>query len=504
MLADAALAAPAAHRASLRAGVVALAGFLAVAVLFQLLTPVPWDADTAYHIAVARLLVRHGMLRAFPWTPFSWLADHYADKELLFHLLLTPLSGLGWIEAAKIAGTVLGAAVLFALWLVLRAEDVPRAAVWALVPLAASAAFDVRFAVVRPHLLSIVLALAVAWAALRERPLAVAVASFAYPWCYVAWHTPLVLVALAEVARALSGRRPAWRPAAAAALGIAAGLAVHPHAWNLLRLSWIVHVDVLLRGAWGRAGGLELGTELLPFTAPDFARNALLPAAMCVAALALGWRARARDPLPLGFALAAAAYGAMTAGSARFIEYFAPFAAAALALALRERGRRLATAVLAGCFVWTAATGAAPVLALGTRGDEIPTVFQEFLRARIPEGAQVFTCGWGLTGELMIALPERKLVVALDPTLFAVNDPELYRIWYALPREGPPDARTMIREQFGARWVVCFNRSESAPLFRRLGDDPAVHTVFANPLWRVYDLGPGGGSRFDNAAPLLR
>jgi hypothetical protein len=194
----------------------------------------------------------------------------------------------------------------------------------------------------------------------------------------------------------------------------------------------------------------------------------------------------------------------MTAGSARFIEYFAPFAAAALALALRERGRRLATAVLAVCFVWTAAAGAAPILALGTRGDEIPPMFQEFLRARIPEGAQVFTCGWGLTGELMIALPERRFVVALDPTLFAVNDPELYRIWYALPREGPPDARAVIRERFGARWVVCFNRSDSAPLFRRLGEDPAVRTVFANPLWRVYDLGAGGGSSFDNAAPLPR
>ena len=55
---------------------------------------VPSDADTAYHAAVGRLIAEHGFLKAFPWTTMSWLADHYADKELLFHLLFVPLTGL--------------------------------------------------------------------------------------------------------------------------------------------------------------------------------------------------------------------------------------------------------------------------------------------------------------------------------------------------------------------------------------------------------------------------
>ncbi len=486
-----AAAAPARPRA--RDVALALLAFAGVAALFQLLTPVPWDADTAYHVAVAQLTREHGILRAFPWTPFSWLADRYADKELLFHLLLVPLTGLGWIWAAKVAGALLGGALLLALWLVLRAEGVPRAAVWALVPLAASAAFVVRFAVVRPHLVSIALALAVAWAAARGRARAVAVASFAYPWCYVAFHTPLVLVAIAEGARVLSGRRPLWRPAAAALLGVAAGVALHPNAANLLALWKLVHVDVLVRGAWGGAAGFELGREFAPFAPGDALRFALAPAAMAAAALVLAWRGRARDPLPLSFALSAAAYGVLMAGSARFVEYLAPFAVAALAVAVRDRGERLAAGVLAGAFAWTAALGSSQLLALAARGDEVPPVFQRFLRAEIPEGAQVFTCGWGLTGELMIALPGRRFVVALDPTLFHARDPELYRAWYALPREGPAGARTAIRERFGARWVVCFAKPEYEPLFRRLGADPAARTVFANPLWRVYDLGPADG-----------
>ena len=60
----------------------------------QGMLPYFFDGDTGYHLAVARLTREHGVLHAFPWTPFSWMADHYADKELLFHFLLVPVASL--------------------------------------------------------------------------------------------------------------------------------------------------------------------------------------------------------------------------------------------------------------------------------------------------------------------------------------------------------------------------------------------------------------------------
>jgi len=83
----------------------------------------PHDADTAYHAAVGSLIREHGILQSFPWTPFSWLSDHYADKELLFHLLFVPFIGLGWITASKLVGMLLGAVLLAVLYLILRAES---------------------------------------------------------------------------------------------------------------------------------------------------------------------------------------------------------------------------------------------------------------------------------------------------------------------------------------------------------------------------------------------
>ncbi len=471
--------------------------FLGVAGLLQMMTPVPWDADTAYHVAVARLISRHGILHAFPWTPFSWLADHYADKELLFHLLLVPLSSLSWIAAAKVVGTLCGGAALLSLFLVLRAERVPLAGLWTLLPLAASGAFVLRLALVRPHLLALALAPAILWAALRRRHLLLGSLAFLYPLGYVAWQTPLALALLAEVAFLLSGRRPGWRAPVAALGGVAMGILVHPNSLELLRLAWIVNGRILFGTAWANAPGFELGAEFGPFAPGEALRWLSIPLGLSLGAAALAWRARRDSAVPLGFALAALAFGGMALRSSRFVEYLAPFSAAAFALAASSRrwGRAAAAPALAGALVFTGALGSAPVLALGTRGDDLPPRLASWLRAAIPPGSQVFTCEWGLTGELLLALPDRRFVVALDPVLFFVEDPERYRLWYALPREGPEDAARIVRERFGARFVLCTADPRWSPLLRRLTADPSVRRLLKSPLWYLYDLGDAGAGQ---------
>lgn len=472
--------------------------FLSVAGLLQLLAHVPWDADTAYHVAVSRLIARHGILHAFPWTPFSWLADHYADKELLFHLLMVPLAGLSWITAAKLTGTVLGGALLLALYLVLRSEGVSGPGLWALLPLAASASFLLRFALVRPHVLAVALAIAAAWGANRRRLLLLAAVSLLFPWCYVAWHTPLVLAAIAAVAQLAGGERPDWRPGAVAVAGVGLGLLLHPNFPNVVRFAWLVNVEILMKTAWASRTGFALGEEFRPFTPGQVAQFLSIPLALTAAALVLAWRRRREDPGALGFAFTAAAYAVLALRSARFVEYLAPFAVLAFAVALRpvRWSPRAAPIALAGAVAVTAALGAPSLDWLAIRQDELPAPMAALLRKAIPEGAQVFTCDWGFTGELLLALPERRFMVALDPTLFFLKDPELYRVWYALPREGPPDAAELIRRRFGARYVLCAALPESAPLLRSLDRDPAVRQVMTTPLWFFADLGePGAAGR---------
>jgi hypothetical protein len=479
----------------------ALAGFIGwcallfiAAGLLQVLAPYPFDADTGYHLAVARLIAHHGILRAFPWTPFSWLADHYADKELAFHLLLLPLSSMPFNTAARVAGTALGGLFLCLLYAVLRIERVRQPELWSLLALTCSGAFVLRFALVRPHLLSLVLALAITWAAARRRLPWVAGLSLLYPLSYVAWHLPLLLCGLVELAFLMARAKPAGRTVLAAALGVGVGVLLHPNFPNNVSLFWLQNVDILVSTAWGSKPGFELGTEFLPFVGAHWLRYVLWPALLVGFGLWAGFKRRREDALPLAFALVALTFLGLTLRTQRFVEYAAPFSALAAALAARSTGPRwLGSALVLVTTLHLAWWGSDPLRRLATRGEDLPPVVAERLRAAIPENAQVFTCDWGLTGELMWALPERKFLVALDPVFFWKKDPALYRLWYELVRHPPEDVAAVVRDRFGARFVLCDDREEWRDLVTAV-DHSAGVTPLLKGQWYLAELSDPGAA----------
>jgi hypothetical protein len=452
----------------------------------------PYDADTAYHAVVGRLIREHGMLHAFPWTPFSWLAENYADKELILHLLFAPLAHMDWVVASKIVGTLLGGILLFVIYIILRAEKVRFAGIWTLLPLVTSDVFLFRFALVRPHLLSISLAMVLLWALLRGRLVPVIIFSALYPWSYVAfWQLPLILIGTVETVRFLSGARPQWKPAAAVTAGIVVGLVLHPNSTNLLKFNWIHMVDVLFRNAWQARGGIELGVEFLPFTLHQWLTWLLAAVAMVIVGLVLGWRERKNDYGLLAFALAAVTFGILSSMTARFAEYFIPFAAVTMALASRYIPWRWITiAVFATALLYTGKPLSETLEGLKMRQEVLPSPLASWMRQQIPVGSQIFTTEWGLTGTLMLALPERRFIVALDPTLFLIRYPDLYHIWFDLPRHPYPGMAETIRKRFGARFVISFSDERFTGFYRQLSMEPGVKPLLlTDENWTIFDLG---------------
>jgi len=450
----------------------------------------PVDADSAYHAAVGRLIRQYGILHAFPWTPFSWLSDHYADKELLFHLLFVPFAGMHWILAAKIVGTLIGSALLFTMYTVLRKEGVRFAGLWALFPLVTTDVFLWRFALVRPHLISIGLALVVLWAAVNNRRVIVMVVSAIYPWAYVAWQLPVILAAISETAGTLSGRKWRWGVIAAALSGTILGIVLHPNAMNLLRFTWIQIVDVLIKTAWGSRKGFELGREFEPFTIGQWARWLIPSVIMALAAIVLAWRNRRNDITSFAFALCAIIFFVLTVKTARFAEYFIPFTVIAFALAARSISWRFLPVVVFGAtLLYTCVPLYKTIQALGSYENRLPPTIASKLQKLIPPGSQIFTTEWGYTGELMLALPERRFIVALDPTFFYMKDPTLYRLWYSLPREAPSDAAELIRRYFGARFVLSFDEGRWNEFYTKLASDPRVRLPLVSDYWLLFDLG---------------
>jgi hypothetical protein len=478
---------------------VRIAGFIILVGLIQGLIPYPLDDDTAYHFAVARLIREHGILQSFPWTRFSWQFDHYADKEFLFHLLFVPFTGFGYEVASRVVGTIGGAAILTALWVILRGERVRFAGLWALLPLGTTI-FLYRFCQVRPHLVSIALALLLLWAYCRRRLLLLGCVAIIYPLCYVAfWQIPLLLVLAAEGGRLLSGERWRWQPPAVLAAGIAVGIVLHPNSWNLLQINWIHMADILFRNAWGHHVEFNMGEEFEPFTLSVWLKEMTIPTLAMGGALLGVWRARREDGFLPVAGLALLLFLLLTLRTNRFLEYSVPLAFLTLALTARQTGRGWLLPLFAAIsLVWTLLLGR-PLLAY--LGSSQPRIWQldkgvaRTIAGLVPVGSPVFTCGWEYTGTLMAEMPDRLYLVALDPTLLYKRNPGLYDLWYRTLKDAPANSAEVVRKNFASRYVVCLDHSTLHPFFDALAADPGARVLYSDGKWVLFDLkvSAGGG-----------
>jgi hypothetical protein len=380
------------------------------------------------------------------------------------------------------------------LYLVLRAERVRFAGLWALLPIATSGYFFFRVALVRPFVLAIALTVVLLWAYSRRRLVVVALCSALFPWLYVAfWQLPILLLIAAETARLLSGERIEWKPAAVTAAGVLLGVLVHPNSANLAHVSWVNMTEMFVRNTLEGRTGFSMGQELEPFTLFQWGKWLAVSTAMTTLSSFLCWNSYRKgklDATALAFTFAAFGFGILTVKSAKFEEYFVPFSALAAALATRTIPfKYVPQAALAVALIYTTAFSIDSITVLSKRGVDIEPGIEAELQRLIPPGSQVFTSEWLITGPLMVMLPERRFIVGLDPTFFSAKDPQLYKLWYDLPREAPEGIAKTIRDRFGAHYVVLFGRPEWQKFLDRLSGEPGVRILLMTNTWMVFYLG---------------
>ena len=476
-----------------------IALFLLVVAAIQSAIPYPLDDDTAYHFSVARLIREHGILHSFPWTRFSWQFDHYADKEFFFHLLFVPFTGFGYETASRIVGAVGGGAVLAAIFAVLRGEGIRFAGLWALLPLG-TPIFLYRFSQVRPHLFSIVLAILLVWAYCRRRYLLLYLVALLYPLFYVAfWQIPLLLLLAAEAARLLTGERFDRRVPLLLFAGIVTGTVLHPNTWNLLRINWIHMVDVLFRNAWGKHVEFNMGEEFEPFSLLEWCRYLLVTAGVAAGVMATVWRGRRESLLVTASAATVLIFFLLTLRTNRFLEYLVPFGVLSLALVADKKGLRWVLPAYAAVSLCYALVAGIPLLTYITSPEprlwQVDGAVREKFAREIPLGAGVFTCGWEYTGTLMVDLPDRNYMVALDPTLMYKRDAGLYDLWYRTLKDAPSTAADIVRQQFASRYVVCLDHPTLHPFFNAVAADSRAKVLHSDGKWVLFDLGEAGGHK---------
>jgi hypothetical protein len=491
------------------------AGTFLLAVLFYSRHPLLYDADSYYHLTVARAFWRQGILHGLPWARFSVMRQGFGDKELVFHLLLAPFAALpDPLAGGRLALALLDALALTTLgWLASRALGLRGLLLVPCGLVLGSAELSWRLVRLRPELLSLVLLLAALWAVARGRYRWLGVLAAVYALSYTAFHAFVGLCVLLFLFFGWARRR--WEPELVLypVLGAGVGLLVHPQFPKNLEV-WVVQsVQFLVRH-----GTLDVGTE----TRPDLTTAVLFLNLAWFLGIVLLWRAgRPAWPASEGeeraadtFGVAAVVFGGLYLLMSRFSVYAFPFATLWILFELRRRGRTPGAWVDLGGGRRIPAAAAGVLFLLAGLYREIPELRtfaartnpgpgeirlrdREAVARALPPGARV-AAPWRTTPIYMFMAPWASFLNVLDPIFMAAPYPRLYQLQSDLFDGSEPDP-ALAAAGLDSEFIACPLDGDTRLLAERLAADPRVRTLYRgyNGVFRVGPAPAGPGFVLD-------
>jgi len=465
-----------------------------------------FERDGYYHARLAQMMPERGLSRSFPWTQLSTWKDRYCDKELLYHVAMMPFAQIGPepILGARIFATLLSVAVVAALFLVLRANGARWPVFFAALPLAMGGLFLARLGMIRSHVLSMLLLLVEVHFLLRRRWRALLALGFVHAWSYTMPFVLLLTAAPFVLGRWMGRGDLDWRSLAAAGVGPALGLAIHPYSPLTLE-TFFTYVQIFVIGMQGvGTSGFELGNEIYPYSLPvlwDIYPLLLILAPLL--ALVAVLRRRQLAPETVGLVFSTAFWFAMTMASARFVEYLVLLLALAVAFVVRDvasaadglpgrlsrngRLRRAVAIVAIGALIGFHGHAMTFYVHYQTKAAP-PRFFQGasvWMSRHLAPGETVINLYWDDFPDLFYAAPRQHYLWGLDPTYTIREDPDRARLLERSRRHVVPLDADALEDAFGSRHLILrASRAGGYPELRR----PPFEEVYRDRSAVIYRL----------------
>ncbi|MBL8131342.1 MAG: hypothetical protein JNL42_05760 [Anaerolineae bacterium] len=484
-------------------------GFAAAAILMSAADGLI-STDDYYHSRIAAEILEQRTLRVhFPWLPLTILSpEAFVDHHLLYHLYLAPFAYWGGMAGAKLAQALVVGGVFAAFWLLLRQMSVRFPWLWLIALLGVSTPFLYRTMMVRTQGAAVLLLLLALYALFSGRYRWLALISFAFTWLYNGFVLLPVFSALYVGAAWLTDRRWVWQPLAYTLIGVAAGLIINPYfpqniAFILDHLG--EKVDV--------ASSIRVGSEWYPYTTEALMRHSFgmllaLAAGVIAPSLRRNDRTRqGRDRIETTLLLTALVTLAMTFESRRFIEYAPAFALLFCAAALGRDTLRWDQLLpgftkrlplrLAVPLLLAAGTGALAIATVSAARQDIADAqdaaylagASAWLQANTEPGEMVFQTDWDDFTYLFYHNTHNSYLVGLDPTYLQVANPTLWNLWTPITQGIVERPSVLIRDTFGARFVVSDADHEDFALSAE--NDPDMALVYRDAYSLIWQIGEG-------------
>jgi hypothetical protein len=452
------------------------------------------DPDRYYHLGLSALTAKGGLLRTLPQVEDLGWGHYFPDKEFLFHALTGAAQWLAGGEAGPLLVVpVLGTCIVLCLYLTLQEVLAPkRAAILVLAATALSPMFLFRLTLLRPHLLAILCFCLLLAAILRGRPWLAALATAGFVLSYHAFYIPVIVLAVAAAIRwpEASGGPRRWQWALP---GLVFGLVLNPYFPSTIVMSW-VHIKLAL--GIGVAPGLHSGEEVQPLGLVESIHYfGFLPVALAGAAVLAYVRKLRPGPEVAGFwflLVLSCLLTLLTVKSARAGEYAVPSVILLVGYSLRYLTGGWALPLT--CLGLLVSQGNASQIFYRDiwdqpQGGDTPSYLAAI--ALLPadaDGGKVFNCQWEAGSYLLFARPGVRFVDLLEPAFLWQASPARYMMRQRLVRGLEPDPAKVLRETFGADYVLC----GTPALNRQMQEDPLkfVQLTGTEPMnsLRVYRI----------------
>lgn len=474
------------------------------------------DPDSFYHIYLAEQLPR-GLVRDFPWLPFTSLVQTYTDHHFLYHVFIAPFVSIfgpfvgAWTATVILAG--IAHAVFYATMRTLRF----RAPLFFTLLLFSASAFEFRMHLAKAPAVSLIFVLLGICFLARKRLIALGILAFLFVWAHGSWPLLPILTFVwcaadflvttpsksppinRERNRAIFSPSPregeikrGWvlcAPFVATFVGSLFGLVMNPYFPQNIPFYWRIIVEI---GVVNFGSAISVGEEWYPPGSGYLVRPHLILILVGIAVLAafiVRARAVSAGRLPIDYdglkksgraILLATIIAMITMKSRRHMDYFAPFLtlgiaslatlswdslikmprAAFLFLRAPSWSRRF---VVVPCvlFMVSVATLTGFLLTEHRRAliDGYPpeqfAAVGLWLRDHAEHGSIIFHTEWDDFPFFMYYAPQFRYIAGLDPTFFYRHDRERYELWNTLIHgEYAGDVIELITQKFNARYIA--------------------------------------------------
>ena len=498
----------------IKIGIEGAAVYLVIAALFSFLqfqTPYLPEVDSYYHIKMAYLMrTQHWVWHTFPWAQFSLWKDSFSDGCFLFHVLLTPFTFFNDLAfGGKFAISVLSAASLTSLYLVMRLSGVRYVTYWLFVALMGGEFYIWRMNVLRPQIFSSLLLIWSIYFLIQKRPKAFALINFIYALSYVASFLPLVFAGVFLGAALLLDDREDQKTAARlffyGMLAQCFAFVVHPYFPKNLRFFYVQNIYVMFL-AVSQNVNLFLGGEFFPLDTRQLLLAHLVVIVHFILGVGLGLRKdRALSERSKKLFFISVLLWLMTFISKRFTEYAIPVSVLFLGLSFtdlfpnfsfRTTYSKSKKVFMGGLALWLILIAPRIYRNIAVSIQDFSQIRQSRFLAAVPairaatvDQETVFTCDWDNAPELLFFDQTRQYLVMMDPTFMYYWSSEIWNKWFNVSNGKLSADQTVqeLTETFKTRVGVCpqyFSGLRSLVL-----TDHRFHMLYEDPQVFVFSLG---------------